>query len=196
MKIHRYNHEVYSITLKRKNKTECLPVHIHGFVQKDGYALSPQVVACQPIPEDQPGWAVNRPSVMRNFLLWCKRESIDSLKMKRLTIRRIRGLTICLPVWGFFYVIKEQLDRSLWRKHWPLYLIYQIYTWKIPVEHFQNLKKITLNGVQIPIPNFTEKYLALRYGDWRTPNREWCYWRDDGALMQSIPELISDFKKR
>lgn len=36
----------------------------------------------------------------------------------------------------------------------------------------------------LPVPADAENYLCFKYGDsWRVPNKDWVYWRDDGALL-------------
>lgn len=39
-------------------------------------------------------------------------------------------------------------------------------------------------NMQLPIPTQVEDYLTARYGDWRTPVKEWNFLKDDRAIEQ------------
>ncbi len=53
----------------------------------------------------------------------------------------------------------------------------------IPAHYFEKLSTIRFYGMQFRVPFDVEKYLEYRYGvDWRTPNKNWVYYRDDGAV--------------
>ncbi|PVX23827.1 MAG: hypothetical protein CW716_11240 [Candidatus Bathyarchaeum sp.] len=56
----------------------------------------------------------------------------------------------------------------------------------IPAHYFENLSTINFYGMQFRVPSDVEKYLEYRYGaDWRTPNKNWVYYRDDGAVNRN-----------
>jgi len=42
----------------------------------------------------------------------------------------------------------------------------------IPKEEFENLKSIKFYDMKVRIPNNVEDYLVYRYGDWKTPDRD------------------------
>jgi len=42
----------------------------------------------------------------------------------------------------------------------------------IPTEDFENLKSIKFYDMNVKIPNNVEDYLVYRYGDWKTPDRD------------------------
>lgn len=182
-----FDKEIYSITLTSSTHTNTLPIHIHGYYVHDGIAWAPQVVACQPHPVLQQPWALEHPSPTRDFLLWCKRLAKQKFEKNPSVSERILSKTLCLMVWGLFYVIKEPLDRKTWHDRWPFNLIYRIYTWKIPLHYFQSLMEIELGGLLFAIPRQTEAYLTARYGDWKVPNKQWVYWRDDKCLYFETP---------
>jgi phosphorylcholine metabolism protein LicD len=53
----------------------------------------------------------------------------------------------------------------------------------IPAHYFDSLSSLSFYGMQFSAPSDVEKYLEFRYGtDWRTPNKNWIYYRDDGAV--------------
>ena len=49
--------------------------------------------------------------------------------------------------------------------------------WWIPERFFASFERI--EGTPIRIPTNAEDYLACRYGDWKTPTRDWIFYRDD-----------------
>ncbi len=49
---------------------------------------------------------------------------------------------------------------------------------------FLHLETLEAAGFKLPVPGSPEAYLALKYGpDWRTPKKDWLYYRDDGAII-------------
>lgn len=191
--VQKYHNTIYSITLKSKTT---LPIHIHIFTQSGEYALSPQVVACQPKPATQPEWATKKQSSTRDFLLWCKTNAKYSLSgTKQNIVSRMGKLVFCAPIWGLFYIIKAPLDRAIWGKRWPFSLVYKIYTWKIPNVYFTTLQEFTYRGITLSVPNQVEDYLTLRYGNWDRPNQGWVYWRDDKTLFEILPENVESTKE-
>jgi LicD family protein len=182
-----YNGRVYSITLKDLHHKTTPPVHVHGFFRSGSSAWSPQVVACQPLPEPQPEWVKENPNTLRSLLLWCKKQAKSGLSNSTSFVSVILKFTFGLSIWGVFYAVKEPLDRKIWDTVWPFNLIYRVYTWVIPSTYFENLNYILIDSLQIPIPNNTENYLSLRYGDWNITNRFWYYWRDDKTLEHASP---------
>jgi len=188
--VQKYKGDIYGITLKKKKMKTASPIHIHVYYISGEFAWSPQVVACQSYPEPQPDWAKNNPSYMRTFLLWCKRKSLRALQGELGVMEKIAGLLFCLPIWGLLYVIKEPLDRIHWQNLWPFSLIYQIYTWIIPVCYFKELKTAQIGTFLCVIPKNAEAYLSFRYGNWQSTNRSWYYWRDDKALYHENPEAV------
>lgn len=44
------------------------------------------------------------------------------------------------------------------------------------------IKPGEINGIEVPVPQHPQEHLALRYGDWRTPAKEWDYWTDPLCL--------------
>lgn len=42
-------------------------------------------------------------------------------------------------------------------------------------------------GMEFKVPAETEEYLAYRYGkNWRTPKRDYVYYKDDGAITNEM----------
>ena len=54
---------------------------------------------------------------------------------------------------------------------------------EIPNRFFTDLSTITFYGMEFKVPSPVEEYLEYRYGkDWRTPKRDYIYYKDDGAI--------------
>ncbi|TVR58081.1 MAG: hypothetical protein EA426_10790 [Spirochaetaceae bacterium] len=54
----------------------------------------------------------------------------------------------------------------------------------VPAEFFAEFTRFEFDGMTVPVPARTERYLAFKYGpDWQTPRRVWDHARDDGAVV-------------
>jgi hypothetical protein len=66
-----------------------------------------------------------------------------------------------------------------------------IIPWVIPKRYFEKLSTIHFYGIKINIPSNIEKYFEYRYGsNWKTPNRKWKWFKDDGALNPNFKQKI------
>ena len=64
----------------------------------------------------------------------------------------------------------------------------KLYTKKaVPAHFYDETKVITFRNKDYTAPKDVEDYLTFRYGDWRTPVKEWDYTKDDRAIIS--PEL-------
>jgi len=55
--------------------------------------------------------------------------------------------------------------------------------WVIPNHFFMQLSTIEFYGMKFNSPFKVKEYLRYRYGtNWKTPNRNWVWFRDDGAV--------------
>lgn len=71
----------------------------------------------------------------------------------------------------------------------PWSFISDIRTWWIPESYFENVEFLAKWDVYAP-SNY-KNYLTLRYGDWRSPDSNWIFWEQDGALAHKHPmELL------
>jgi len=50
--------------------------------------------------------------------------------------------------------------------------------------YFNNLEETQIDGIKYPIPTDTDKYLQLRFGNWRQPNSGWISSIDDSAIIE------------
>lgn len=60
------------------------------------------------------------------------------------------------------------------------------YLLSIPEIFFKKFKLISFYGMRVKIPKKAEDYLTYKYGhDWRTPNKNYCYWKDDHSIIKT-----------
>ena len=52
----------------------------------------------------------------------------------------------------------------------------------VPAHFHDELKRVEFAGRTYPVPAAAEGYLPQRYGDWRTPRKEWDHISDDKSL--------------
>jgi len=53
----------------------------------------------------------------------------------------------------------------------------------VPTRFFRVVTQKEFDGKKYWIPVSYDEYLTYRYKDWRTPDKEWHYLRDDGAII-------------
>ena len=54
----------------------------------------------------------------------------------------------------------------------------------VPARFYESLDRVRFEGKDYLVPADTDGYLTSRYGDWKTPVREWDYAVDDLAIEQ------------
>lgn len=52
---------------------------------------------------------------------------------------------------------------------------------KVPRKFYDSLETVSFDGKSYPVPSEVDSYLTARYGDWKTPVKEWDYLKDDRA---------------
>ena len=66
----------------------------------------------------------------------------------------------------------------------------EIRTRRVPKRFYKEL--VFREEFQFYVPGSVEEYLEHRYGDWRTPDREYSFWEDSGAIVDARPEELVD----
>ncbi len=102
---------------------------------------------------------------------FCKQYDLRMIKIRS---RRFFGLLkgkVCLDVF-IKYTVE---DKTYW--------VIDNKTKFVPSKFYENFKKIKFNNKEYPIPENTEEYLTYRYGDWKTPVKDWNTSTDDKALL-------------
>jgi len=195
----RYRGLVYGFTIKDRQRSDLRPIHIHVYFRSEelGRAWSPQTVtfgrgfARKGIDNGFAAW----PNVRRAlaFLNEGARRRQEPAPVLTTLLRR----GVCYPMWGALVLVRKQFDREGWANIWPYSTYYAMYTWMVPESHFLDLDSLWIQGVELPVPASLEEYLEARYGNWRTPVQDWCYWTDDGCIFPHPPEmLVPDFPGR
>lgn len=77
----------------------------------------------------------------------------------------------------FFYRDGDIMWHSAWDKGKQLFLDFPAYL-------FKDLKTIEFKGFNIKVPNPPEEYLEKRYGDWKTPVKNWD-WANDPLCLRT-----------
>ena len=58
---------------------------------------------------------------------------------------------------------------------------------EIPSNYFKDLSRMKFYGMEFNTPSKAEEYLEYKYGkEWRTPQKKWIYYTDDGAIAKKI----------
>lgn len=174
-----YRGHLYGVTIKLP---KVRPLHVHVFFRHGDLAVSPQLLS---LHERRPAAAMapfrNRP-LTRNAL-----QLLRAATQRRSLPGRVLGRLV-RPVWRAYLRRRNTLPREAWPSTWPYEALYAFGTWRIPARHFDTLGHLAIDGLPFPVPAEHESYLALRYGDWRRPQPDWCYWTDDGCITPRPPE--------
>lgn len=116
---------------------------------------------------------------------WCVQPIIKTEKsISRLFISRY-----LLPIY-------KKRSVSLYSE-FPYTYVLRFGCWWVPIKYFEKTDLIEIEGVKIRVPFMKEEYLEKRYGNWKIPNPKWNFVRDDGLLLQKIPDDVveKNFKK-
>jgi len=183
--------KIYGFTFDSKKNSLDLPIHVHVYFNKNNFAWSPQTVIYDPKFDVIPDWIEQNPSIWRDFFSACKMNALKIRdKQKTRILEKVFIMLTSYPIWGLFILSKSNLDRYIWANYWPYKYFHKTYTWKVPAEYFENIKDIKIGNTMVPIPEKSDEYLQARYGDWRQPDRNWIYWRDDGCIIAESSEKL------
>jgi hypothetical protein len=183
--VNRYRGTVFSVGLKpgpdaMPGSLRC-SVHVYYAV---GDALwSPQVELYQPppTPDVYQGRRSLAGRVLKRFIdRWFEPPASGAPRASRIASRKVGGYRIARA----FY---RRVDRGWLAETWPVREVYVPMTWVIPAHLVVPLATFVTDCRSYPVPGDVDGYLTLRYGDWRTPVRDWCYWEDDGAIVRERP---------
>ncbi|MBN1971922.1 MAG: LicD family protein [Candidatus Delongbacteria bacterium] len=54
----------------------------------------------------------------------------------------------------------------------------------VDARYYENFTTVDFQGSKLSIPKDYDDYLTCRYGDWRTPVKEWNFKKDDKAIVK------------
>ncbi|MDQ2069898.1 LicD family protein [Natronospira bacteriovora] len=180
----RYRGEAYGYTLKKRG-SGLKPIHIHVYFRDGRIAWSPQTVVyhAPPSRQDDEVWGTAGPVRWILSTVQAKKQGVANSVIGR-ALRKLWWR----PLWGAFVLVRNRLQRHVWSALWPFNTMYRTFTWIVPAAYFLELDEFDLGPASIKIPSDVEAYLQQRYGDWRVPVRDWCYWQDDGCIDARVPE--------
>lgn len=177
-----YRGRLYRATFKLP---KTMPIHIHAFFRRGLMACSPQMMNLSgPQPAARLVPFARRP-VMRPLLLALR----GSARSKEATgpLRETFRARVTRPLWQSYLARRDALPRDDLPRRWPYDALHAQGTWVVETRHFERLEMLEVCGLPCPVPHDREGYLSLRYGDWRTPRSDWCYWMDDGSFRRQPP---------
>lgn len=61
-----------------------------------------------------------------------------------------------------------------------------------PRHHFETLETIRFYGETFRVPSDTQAYLTVRYGNWRTPRKDWRYYQQAGERRPDLLPQLTD----
>lgn len=95
------------------------------------------------------------------------------LRMIKIRERKFFGLLkgdVCLDI----FVKYTNEDQCYWQ--------IGAKTKSVPIKFYKEFKKISFNNCEYSIPMLTDEYLSFRYGNWKTPVKDWNTFTDDKAI--------------
>ncbi len=185
--VNRYRGVVYSVGAKRRSGTgpDALRAAIHVYYDRGRWLWSPQTQIYVPPPA--PDLYLGQRSLVGRRLRrlverWLYREETADGRQSR-PPDADDSLIYRVSRWTY-----RRIDRGWMAETWPIREVYVPMTWIIPKELVAPLGQLRVGEVTYPVPGRVDDYLTYRYGDWRTPVRDWCYWEDDGAIRRMRPD--------
>jgi len=186
--VRRYRGVVFSVGLKPnapavQGQLRC-SIHVYRAVGEQLW--SPQVELYQPPPT--PDVYLGRPSFAGRALRWVVNRWFEPVaseapRTSRIASRERAGYRLARALY-------RRIDAGWMAETWPINEVYVPLTWVIPRSLTLPLTGLALAGRVYPVPADREGYLTYRYGDWRTPVQNWCYWEDDGAIRRERPAVV------
>ncbi|MCK8516973.1 LicD family protein [Methylonatrum kenyense] len=191
MTVNRYRGVLYSVSLKPlESWGGGLRASVHVYYRIDETLWSPQTQLYMPPPAPD---VLDRPPSLAGKLLRAvvraslyRRPSGDNTEQgeESRVSREPDKPSLARRLIAWLY---HRFDRGLIAESWPSRDVYVPLTWVIPAGFVLPLSSLEVDGQRYPVPGDVEAYLSYRYGDWRRPVRNWCYWRDDGAIRRERP---------
>lgn len=183
--VKRYRGTTFSVGLKPQGdgSAGALRCSIHVYYRVGAHLWSPQVELYQPPPSPdvyagRRTWAGRL--LQRVIERWFEPPEASSPRASRIATRQVFGYRIARAVY-------RRIDLGWLAETWPVSEVFVPLTWVIPAHLVTPMTTLEVAGRTFPVPHDVPGYLAYRYGDWRTPVTDWCYWEDDGALLRRRP---------
>ena len=175
----------YVILLDAIDPEKCgsLPIAVHVFYRVGADAWSPQPHSIVWATAKYPRYrlrqfvkARGRASGLLSF------GSENPRHMMAILLAKIR-LTRAIGTW-----LKKH-SRKNWQKGSHMCdgkfgrLLFDLFQWVVPAHFFENLRPLEGYPNYVLAPTSLNEYLTIRYGDWKTPVKNWFYLVDDGCIF-------------
>jgi|SRR5690554_203197 len=99
--------------------------------------------------------------------------------------RQLFRLSKAFVIYGYKKHFARRISYNL--RVWKLF--HDIGTWWIPLSYFEKI--IPLPEKNTFIPEKYRDYLEFRYGNWRVPDKNWSYWRNEKLAFKRVhPEVL------
>jgi hypothetical protein len=182
--ISRYRGAVYALSLlPTAASAEDLRAGIHVYYSCNGYLWSPQpqMYVPPPAPDVHPG----RRTPVGAALRWAMERWVYSRAAD--AGRTSRAPDATSPVTSVARRAFQRIDHGVLAETWPVSEVFVPLTWVVPESLVLPLGTLAVGQREFTVPGRTDEYLAYRYGDWRTPVSDWCYWADDRSILRTPP---------
>ena len=188
--VNRYKGLLWSIGLKPSSSrpAEDLRAAVHVYHRTGDHLWSPQPQIYVPPPA--PDVFSGRRSVHGQFLRWLADRFLYSRVPEAEQERESRAPDATGPLHRISQFLFQRIDTGTMAESWLLGEVYVPYTWVVPAELVLPYTTMEVGGVTFPVPTDVDGYLTHRYGQWREPVTEWCYWIDDGAIVNQRPGSV------
>lgn len=111
---------------------------------------------------------------VRTFSKDCSPLNEGELKLIKIRKKHFFGLVkgnVCLEIF-----IKHTIDKNT---YWQIGNKVKY----VPSKFYKKLKTLSFENFRYKVPYDLEAYLSYRYGDWKTPQKNWNTFRDDKAIQ-------------
>ena len=118
-------------------------------------------------------------------------------KFKKKFSKKISGFRKKLIKKSFLQLVT---NRQFLQIKWPYYglikLFYYDWGWYIPLNYFEELESVTVDNKNLKVPQNPEKYLEMRYGNWKIPKSDWSYYEDDKTFhKKTFKEYLKNIER-
>jgi hypothetical protein len=184
--VHRYRGHIYALSLQPTVSAPdgTLRAGIHVFRRTGDHLWSPQTQMYVPPPA--PDILRGPPSAVGRAARWAMERWMYSSQGAE-GDQTSRAPDRETPVTKASRFVYRRVDQGALAETWPTREVCVPLTWVLPHDLVFPLATLEAWGRPLPVPGRTEDYLAYRYGDWRSPTSQWCYWEDDGAIRRAPP---------
>lgn len=205
----KYVGKVYALTFKSGLVKKTLAVHAHVYFEHGDYHCSPQIVKFR-----KPAfWPTGKKQIFAARRKIAGRSGDRSFRLQDYAARNLMEA----PRPGMFRSAFRAIGRF---SYWPLFQIFyrlrprrlpgysssgrdiivkkkraqrdwSSFTWVVPSFLFRTIAQVDFLGTAINVPSGYKEYLTLRYGEgWQTPNTDWIYFIQDGAIYAAPYEFM------